>query len=36
MVNKVIKFMIYVEDQDEIVKVWNEKLGFSITSEQHC
>jgi len=36
IVNKVSKIMVYVEDQDEIVKFWNEKVGFSIISEQHC
>jgi lactoylglutathione lyase len=34
MINKVGQIMVYVENQDEIVKFWTEKVGFSVISEQ--
>jgi lactoylglutathione lyase len=34
MINKVGQIMVYVGNQDEIVKFWTEKVGFSVISEQ--
>lgn len=34
MINKVGQIMVYVENQDEIVKFWTEKVGFSVIAEQ--
>lgn len=33
MINKVGQIMLYVNNQDECVKFWKEKLGFSVISE---
>ncbi|MEK3886767.1 VOC family protein [Bacillus sp. FSL K6-3431] len=34
MINKVGQIMIYVNNQDEALKFWTEKLGFSVVSEE--
>jgi lactoylglutathione lyase len=34
MINKVGQIMLYVNNQDETLKFWTEKLGFSVVSEQ--
>ena len=34
MINKVGQIMLYVDNQDEALKFWTEKVGFSIVSEQ--
>ncbi|RDW17359.1 glyoxalase/bleomycin resistance/extradiol dioxygenase family protein [Oceanobacillus arenosus] len=34
MINQVGQIMLYVNDQDVILKFWTEKLGFTIISEQ--
>ena len=34
MINKVGQIMLYVNDQDESVKFWTEKVGFTLISEQ--
>ncbi|CAH2715319.1 hypothetical protein BACCIP111895_02503 [Neobacillus rhizosphaerae] len=33
MINKVGQIMLYVNDQDETLKFWTEKVGFSVVSE---
>jgi lactoylglutathione lyase len=33
MINKVGQIMLYVNNQDETVKFWTEKVGFSVISE---
>ena len=33
MINKVGQIMIYVNNQDESVKFWTEKVGFTVISE---
>ncbi|GKU78901.1 VOC family protein [Paenibacillus sp. L3-i20] len=35
MITKVGQLMLYVNNQDEAVKFWTEKLGFSVISEQN-
>jgi lactoylglutathione lyase len=34
MINKVGQIMLYVNNQDETLKFWTEKVGFSVVSEQ--
>ncbi|MGG3448520.1 VOC family protein [Domibacillus aminovorans] len=34
MINKVGQIMLYVNNQDESLKFWSEKVGFSIVSEE--
>ncbi len=34
MINKVGQIMLYVNNQDEAVKFWTEKVGFSVISEE--
>ncbi|WP_066074297.1 VOC family protein [Neobacillus soli] len=34
MINKIGQIMLYVNNQDETVKFWTEKVGFSVISEQ--
>jgi lactoylglutathione lyase len=34
MINKVGQIMLYVNNQDEAVKFWTEKVGFSVVSEE--
>lgn len=34
MITKVGQIMLYVNNQDETVKFWMEKLGFSVISEE--
>lgn len=34
MINKIGQIMLYVNNQDETVKFWTEKLGFSVISEE--
>lgn len=34
MINNVGQIMLYVNNQDETVKFWTEKVGFSVISEQ--
>ncbi|SNS87938.1 lactoylglutathione lyase [Bacillus sp. OK838] len=34
MINKVGQIMLYVNNQDESLKFWTEKLGFSVVSEE--
>ncbi|MCG7410826.1 VOC family protein [Paenibacillus sp. ACRRX] len=34
MINKVGQIMVYVNNQDEAVKFWTEKVGFSVISEE--
>ncbi|MDQ0270620.1 VOC family protein [Cytobacillus purgationiresistens] len=34
MINKVGQIMLYVNNQDESVKFWTEKVGFSVISEE--
>ena len=34
MINQVGQIMLYVNNQEETVKFWTEKLGFVIVSEQ--
>lgn len=34
MINKVGQIMLYVNNQDEAVKFWKEKVGFSVISEE--
>lgn len=34
MINKVGQIMLYVNNQDESVNFWTEKLGFSVISEE--
>ena len=33
MINKVGQIMLYVNNQDETVKFWTEKVGFTVISE---
>ena len=35
MINKVAQIMLYVNDQDETLKFWTEKVGFSVVSDQN-
>ncbi|MGM0920588.1 MAG: VOC family protein [Bacillota bacterium] len=34
MINKVGQIMVYVNNQDEAVKFWTEKVGFTVISEE--
>lgn len=34
MINQVGQIMLYVNDQDESVKFWTEKLGFRVMAEE--
>ena len=34
MINKVGQIMLYVNNQDEAVQFWTEKVGFSVVSEE--
>lgn len=34
MINRVGQIMLYVNDQDESMKFWTEKVGFNIVSEE--
>lgn len=34
MISKVGQIMLYVDNQEEAVKFWKEKLGFSVISEE--
>ncbi|WP_438348932.1 VOC family protein [Paenibacillus sp. FA6] len=34
MINKIGQIMLYVNNQDEAVKFWTEKVGFSLVSEE--
>ncbi|WP_068791800.1 VOC family protein [Brevibacillus laterosporus] len=34
MINKVGQIMIYVNNQDEALQFWTEKVGFSVVSEE--
>ncbi|WP_416150172.1 VOC family protein [Salipaludibacillus sp. HK11] len=34
MIHKVGQIMLYVNNQDEAVKFWTEKVGFSVISEE--
>ncbi|WP_028543286.1 VOC family protein [Paenibacillus taiwanensis] len=34
MITKVGQIMVYVNNQDEAVKFWTEKVGFSVISEE--
>ena len=34
MITKIGQIMLYVNNQDEAVKFWTEKVGFSILSEE--
>ncbi|MED2974819.1 MULTISPECIES: VOC family protein [unclassified Fictibacillus] len=34
MINKVGQIMLYVNNQDEAVDFWTEKVGFSVISEE--
>ena len=34
MINKVGQIMLYVNNQDEVLQFWTEKLGFSVISEE--
>ena len=35
MISKVGQIMLYVNNQDEAVKFWTEKMGFSVISEEN-
>ncbi|NOU96616.1 VOC family protein [Paenibacillus sp. LMG 31456] len=35
MINKVGQIMLYVNDQDESLKFWTEKAGFSLVAEEN-
>ncbi|MCF6138433.1 VOC family protein [Pseudalkalibacillus berkeleyi] len=35
MINKVGQIMLYVNNQDEAVSFWTEKVGFSVMSEEN-
>ncbi|WP_042148268.1 VOC family protein [Paucisalibacillus sp. EB02] len=35
MFSKVGQIMLYVNDQDEAVKFWKEKLGFTVIAEEN-
>ncbi|MFD4930328.1 VOC family protein [Peribacillus butanolivorans] len=34
MINKVGQIMLYVNNQDETLKFWTEKVGFTVVSEE--
>ncbi|MGM0875920.1 MAG: VOC family protein [Bacillota bacterium] len=34
MISKVGQIMLYVNNQDEVVNFWTEKVGFSVISEE--
>ncbi|OPA77392.1 glyoxalase/bleomycin resistance/extradiol dioxygenase family protein [Paenibacillus selenitireducens] len=34
MINKIGQIMLYVNNQDEAVRFWTEKAGFSVISEE--
>lgn len=34
MINQVGQIMVYVNNQDEAVKFWTEKVGFAVISEE--
>lgn len=34
MINKIGQIMLYVSNQDEAVKFWTEKVGFSVITEE--
>ncbi|QIC05482.1 VOC family protein [Brevibacillus sp. 7WMA2] len=34
MINKVGQIMLYVNNQDEALQFWTEKVGFSVVSEE--
>ncbi|MGG3891241.1 VOC family protein [Metabacillus fastidiosus] len=35
MINKIGQIMLYVNNQDEAVNFWTEKVGFSVISEEN-
>ena len=35
MINKLGQIMLYVNNQDEALKFWTEKVGFSLISEEN-
>ncbi|WCK55295.1 VOC family protein [Aneurinibacillus sp. Ricciae_BoGa-3] len=35
MINKVGQIMLYVNNQDESLKFWTEKVGFSLVAEEN-
>jgi len=35
MINKVGQIMLYVNNQEECVKFWTEKLGFSVIADEN-
>lgn len=35
MISRVGQIMLYVNNQDEAVKFWTEKLGFTVVSEEN-
>ncbi|WP_078380780.1 VOC family protein [Sutcliffiella halmapala] len=35
MINKIGQIMLYVNNQDEAVNFWTEKLGFSVISDEN-
>ncbi|CAM3887308.1 VOC family protein [Mesobacillus zeae] len=35
MINKIGQIMLYVNNQDEAVKFWTEKLGFSVIADEN-
>jgi lactoylglutathione lyase len=35
MINKIGQIMLYVNNQDESLKFWTEKAGFSLVSEEN-
>lgn len=35
MINEVGKIMLYVDDQDKVVKFWIEKVGFHLIAEEN-
>lgn len=34
MINKLGQIMLYIQNQDQAVEFWTEKLGFSVISEE--
>lgn len=34
MINKVGQIMLYVNDQDEVLRFWTEKVGFIVVSQE--
>ncbi|MFJ7976740.1 VOC family protein [Peribacillus sp. JNUCC 23] len=34
MINKIGQIMLYVNNQDEALKFWTDKVGFSVVSEE--